>query len=200
VSRKRARDPADDPDAAAYEAAAQNLVRRLQLMRSALAVDDSKRGGAGLTKKRKELNSIAAELVDLADALERAWDDLEEVHDRALPSGGATFKGSLWHMRHLAESARTAANELPSSRQRRDVTYAAEAFVYLRRHYGFARPSRYDESEDVAQLRNILIKAGIPLSPERVRNLIAQALARLDLDPHLHPEHLRELLQQGRAN
>ena len=199
------------PDATAYQAGACRLVQRLSQMRCSPGTTSAKRGHDWITKERRALNSFANELANLSgrlDDLTTATTAIEEAHNRSedvvavgadgsvtkerLPASLTMFKAVLLHMRELAASAREAAGELPNSRRRLDLPFAAETFVHLRSWHGFPRPSLYGAGDDVAELRRILEAAGIQLSDTRVRNLLSTALGQFD--PHLIHVHVREFL------
>jgi hypothetical protein len=197
-------------DEAAYQARALRLVRRLQQM-APVPGGEAKRGRAHVTRQHAEIAAFAVKLTSLADELDRltaVTSAIEDAHDRVVdlnfvgaggsvstervPRSFSTFKGAVLEMRQLAESAKIAAGELPDSRQRLDLVFAAEVFLHLRCRHGFPRPSLYDDGPDVQALRKLLQDAGIPLSAARVRGLLSGALK--DFDPHLIPDYVDEIL------
>ena len=138
-------------DLQGYEAGIDRLVKRLRLM-NATAWNP--------TPKRKAAEALAARLADLANYLDATGTlqfDLEELHNRPAPpvvgedgwpqpdevaeSWHLSYKGTVWRMRDLAESARRVAAKLPNARAKPALPFAALVFLHLRYRYGFQRPS-----------------------------------------------------------
>lgn len=165
-------------------------------------------GAANVTTKKRELEEIATQLDKVIEVLERqgtAQSDIEELHDRPPPPAvgfdgypvavddyGASYKGTIGYMRDLADSARRAANEMPDSRAKHALPFAALALLHIRYQHGFPRPAISVTSDDVVELKRVTTEAGIVLSDGRLSNALGAALR--EFDPHLLPYHIRELL------
>jgi hypothetical protein len=182
-----------------YEAAIAALTERVKLMHEA---------EWSPTPARKQAESIAADLVALADRLDGCGGvlfDIEQAHDAPDPAGigpdgrpapvttwRLSYKGTIWGMRNLADTARRVAAELPDPRSRPAAPFAALVLLHLWYRCGRAMPTLYDDGEAVCELRQVLEGAGIVLSASRLRNVLSTALK--EFDPRLVPDHLGDLL------
>jgi hypothetical protein len=138
----------------------------------------------------KRLRAIAATLD------EQEWFYLECKFDEDPPShvgedgrwitapgaNTARYKGLLWELRALAETAERMADENPKPRTKPELPMAADFFLHLWLAAGKDRPSLYDKSDAVTALNGVLTGAGYSLSIERVRGILSDALEKFD--PH----------------
>jgi len=101
-----------------------------------------------------------------------------------------SFSGTLFRMKELAASARSAAASLPTARQRRALPFAALGLLHLRyRDERDWAPSLSNNSEAVLELSRICDLAGIPKAPETLRNALSDAMKAFD--KHFLPPELR---------
>ncbi len=180
---------------AEYEAGIQRLIQHLAAMQ---------RDSFNPTPLRKRYELFAQRAEEFATLIaEFSADDLEDVHaERGRPVREIRADGHVvdvdhdphwpsletmrWRVRELAESARVAADRLPSPREKRALPLAVRGLLHLRYDHGFPRPTLSDKSEDVQELARVCEKAGIHLSPERLRGALAEELKTFD--PHLNAD------------
>ncbi|MFA7666364.1 MAG: hypothetical protein WCY32_09620 [Burkholderiaceae bacterium] len=155
-------------------------------------------GRRNWTETRRRYEAFAQRAEEFANLIaEHEATDIEEVFERHETEVGAdgwpidhepatTMKVLKYQIQDLAASARTAASELPTARQKLALPMAAKGFLYLRYDYGFDRPALSNNSEDVRELGRICQLSGIVLSPETVRNALAEAIRTFD--PHYRAE------------
>lgn len=101
------------------------------------------------------------------------------------PLRDVRYKGIYWALRDLAEFARGTAKEVPSSRKRFAAPFAARAFLHILYDAGKPMPTLCDNSDATKALKELCEKAGVVLSEQRIRGLIAAALN--DFDPNYFP-------------
>lgn len=162
----------------AYIAGRRELVERLRGMNGATYSP---------TPAKNDLKIAAQMAEDLALWLERggeAQSELElkmhELHGDAGECETTNYKASAWRVREIAEAARAAAAEMPNSRKKYALPFAASAFVDLWRECEFPRPVVTVTSPAVVELGEVLTAAGgASLSEEALRNAIAVALRQL---------------------
>ncbi len=94
----------------------------------------------------------------------------------------ARYKGLLSQLTELAETADRLAEENPKPRTKPELPIAADFFLHLWLAAGRDKPSLYDKSAAVEALQGVLENAGHPLSAERVRGILSDALEKFD--PH----------------
>lgn len=159
---------------------------RLRSANSYDYAEDSRRH-RGLAKR---LRSIASTLD------EQEWFFLEGEFDKDPPprvvedgswiahpgANTARYKGLLSRLLELAETAERLADENPKPRTKPELPMAADFFLHLWLAAGRDRPSLYDKGAAVEALQGVLEKAGHPLSAERVRGILSDALEKFD--PH----------------
>jgi hypothetical protein len=196
----------DADNLADYERAVARLIERVRLMH---------KSDWSPTPRRKEIEEMASRIHGLAELLDKcglAQADIENRHNekgqpvRRVGTDGLpvthdadisfqSYKAIIWSLRHLADSAREAAEAMPDPRKKLDIEFAALGFLHLRSQYGFRRPFLSNSSEDVAEFGRIW--AAIcdveepPLSPERLRGVLAIALEQFD--PHFLTPGIDEL-------
>lgn len=95
-------------------------------------------------------------------------------------NNAARYKGLLWRLRELADTADSLADGNPKPRTKPELPIAADFFLHLWLEAGNDRPTLYDGSPAVTALRSVLVDAGCPLSPERVRGILSEALNKFD--------------------
>ena len=167
-----------------YRESLSRLSERVQKMRQA---DGSP------TAERRELTDLAADLDRVAERLQAgAFIWLQQAFDRdqraeigldgwpASPdeSRANRFAGLRLQIMELAECAKREAESLPDARRRGYLDYCADAFLHIRNECEMPHAVLYDKSEAVADFSAVLNAAGIVLSPERVRGLLAEAQKR----------------------
>jgi len=187
---------------AAYTDRISKLAERVRAMKDA---------GWSPTPERRDAEALAIRLVELADFLDGAGTlqfDLQELHDRPPRSFvgedgyprpddlavdlQCSYKATIWRMRDLADSARRLADELPDPRRKAALPFAVMGFLHLRHRFGFPRPKLYSAGTDVAELGDLVARAGIHLSAESLRNALGAGLR--DFDPFLIPPGLDDYL------
>ena len=157
-------------------------------------------------KDTSHRTSEARSYCDLADTLDKTAellnDDrylyLEEMFNQPLgdyvdfdgkvtrgPFREVSYKGIYWSLRDLAEFARRTAKDVPSSRKRFAAPFAAMAFLHILYEAGKPMPTLHDNSDATKALQELCEKAGVILSPERIRGLLSDALK--DFDPLYFP-------------
>ena len=185
-------------DVHGYETGVDHLIKRIRALNKSDWTP---------TPKRKEAEALAVRLATLADFLDATGTlqlDLEELHDRPIPplvgddgrsrpdamaeSWHISYQGMIWRLRDLAVSARRVATELPNPRAKAALPLAALVVLHLRYRHGFQRPTLYDAGEDVRAFKRVTDAAGMPLSIERLRGALSEALR--DFDPHFFPDYL----------
>lgn len=155
-------------------------------------------GDLSPTAEARELLALAGRLEKLASDL-RANGPLAEAVDQdpppeigldgwplPRPSRAGTFAAFLRSCDEVAGAARVRAEALPDARERPELAEAAGSFIRLWLECGRDRPALYADGEAVTALAGILYAAGVPLSPNRVRGLLSDALRSFyafDQDP-----------------
>lgn len=183
-----------------YEKSVARLIERIRHMD----------GDWSPTPLRKDLLDIRKRLLELVERLEgqgTAQFDLEEEHGQEpppmigvdglpvhQPNYGASYKATLWHMRHLADSAQRASDKLPGSRERLAIPFAAMTLLHLKYWHDKQMPKLTNSSPDVVELSDICKEAGMPRSIEVFRNALSAALAKFD--PHFYPPGVYEILAE----
>jgi len=92
------------------------------------------------------------------------------------------YRTLLRGLQALAEKA-AAIRAAPPLTRDPAVTLAAEGLVVLRHNFKRSRPTLYGDGPDVLELADICARAGVPRSPERLRNALSEALKHFDSDP-----------------
>ena len=136
------------------------------------------------------LRAIAAQLD------EDEWFFLEEEFNKDPPpevglngskipfpgNNAGRYKGVLWCLRELADTADYMADGNPKPRTKPELPMAADFFLHLWFAAGKDRPALHNTSPAVLALKSALDGAGYQLSPERVRGILTDALNKFD--PH----------------
>lgn len=169
-----------------YEGGIARLVVRVRGMNGA-------HQGGKLNKVILQFASRLNALVEDLDAMGSAQFDLECEHDKEPVSDigidgypipavnwGCNYKSTLMHMTALAESAKRAADSLPTSRQRLALPFAALGVLHLRYKYEYPAPKLSDNSIDVLELERVCKAAGIYKSKETLRNALSVAMSSFD--------------------
>lgn len=145
------------------------------------------------TEAAREYRALAKQVEALAELLdEPRWGPLEAECDRPgtgmdgypIPNTGR-YQGAILRLREIAEDAYRLADEYPNARAKPELGWAAAYFLHLWLEAGRDRPALYDNSEAAEALGCILEAGGYPLSPERVRGILSDALRTFD--PTYHP-------------
>ncbi len=149
------------------------------------------------TENTRRHRGLAERLRAIAATLdEQEWFYLECKYDEDPPpsvgedgrlisdpgANAARYKGLLWRLRELAETADRMADENPKSRTKPELSMAADFFLHLWLAAGNDKPRLYDKGAAVTALSAVLGKADCPLSTVRVRGILADALKKFD--PH----------------
>lgn len=148
--------------------------------------EDSRRH-RGLAKRLRAVAAVldGQEWFYLECAFDR--DPPPEVGDdgKRIPYSGNNamrYKILRSQLEELAETADRQADENPKPRTKPGLPMAADFFLHLWLAAGNDKPSLYDKGAAVTALNGVLTAAGYPLSIERVRGILADALEKFD--PH----------------
>ena len=166
------------------------------------------------TSEGKEIAEFSERLKDLADDLggdSLACNDIEAEHDKGLlpllgqdgystpePDFSCSYQATLNLMRALANSAEQAAKNLPDSRRRFALTFAAMGLLHLKAWHGHKAVVIYFLSDDVAELQAIytaavgLAAAGKVVSDERICGALGDEFKQFD--PHYYPPGIWEVI------
>ena len=192
--KERAAGPSFD-----YEKSLSELSKRLAVMKGSTWSP---------TPKKKAALALAEELIALADKLDGVqWCWLEDIFDapgpgQIDPGSGLTqpgvnrsglFKGALWNMREIAALARREADSLPKPNERRELRFAAAAFLHIM--YQCDKPfppSLYDDGPAVSDFDKVCQDAEIFKARGTLRNILSAALE--DFDPCLDPDGVMDFL------
>ncbi len=166
---------------------------------------DADRSDWSPTPLAKELESLAAQLDAMADLLAAdgpAQTMLEQVHNErrqftdaeGYPAEGDTperYGAAVVDLRELAESARVAIKQLPDSRAKTALPTAALGVCLLYQEHSTTPPKLYERGDAVALLDRVCKAAGLPYSPERLKDALRNALRTMD--SHHIPAELHDL-------
>ncbi len=159
------------------------------------------------TPEVRRLKSLIEDLEAMANRLGgQEWLYLEAAHDAdslveygldGYPidpgiSNVGRFAGVRFGLQELAKTARAQLEELPSARERNEVPHAAQLFLHLRYECGMPRPTLYEGGEAIMEFTRLCEVANVYLSPERIRNILSEALKTVDA--HLPPSGLTYVL------
>lgn len=163
------------------------------------------------TSERKEITGFLRRLEDFVNDLEGgglACFDIEDEHDKApspligldgystpVPDFSCSYQATLMHMRALANSAKRAADNLPNSRRRFALPFAAMGLLHLKAWHGHKAVVITVLSADVAELQTLCMAAGIFVSDEAIRN--ALRIEFNQFDPHYYPPGIWEVISGG---
>lgn len=185
--------PTNKPGGTEYESAKLRLVERVKWLVVPVNFTDQR-------DRMTDISERLAELVDELDGQSPGVFCLENEHDKPLENGvgpdglpivwpdyRCSFKGTLGYMRDLAESAKRVAESYPEPRKRPALPAAATGFVWLRREFGFSRPSLYSDGPDVREFGGICEAAGLHKAPETLRLALSVALREWENDRHMQP-------------
>jgi len=151
----------------------------------------------GYAEKSRRHQGLAKRLRSIASTLDgQEWFFLEGEFDKDPPprvvedgswiahpgANTARYKGLLSRLIELAETAERCADESPKPRTKPELPMAADFFLHLWLAAGRDRPALYDKGAAVEALQGVLENAGHPLSAERVRGILSDALKKFD--PH----------------
>lgn len=158
----------------------------------------ARESGWSPTPEEQRLRSLAQTLERAAEALGAAvaelgqpyqWLGLEELVDGGHPGrfGCATPDAVELsdRLREIADRARELADAMPDPRARPALAWTADVFLHLWREAERERPTLTGSadarpSEAVLAFQALLEQARIVRSPERARELLAEALERYD--------------------
>lgn len=147
------------------------------------------------TPEAKRLREMSADLQAMAESLGGCeWMNLEGVLDADDPvetgldgwpleqsgSNQGKFAQLRSQLLELAEFAAKQAEELPNPRQKGYTDYFADGYLRIRYECGLSLPVLYNQGPDVKEFGELCVSARIPLSPERARGLLAEALKRFE--------------------
>lgn len=179
----------------------------LRLVECVRGMSKGHRGG----EQCKEILQFASRLnalIDDLDSLGSAQSDIESEHDkdpapeigidgypRPAPVWGCSYKATLMHMSALADSAKRAADSLPTSRQKLALPFAALGVLHLRYRHEYPPPKLSDISPDVLELKRVCEAAGVFKSNETLRNALSAAMS--SFDRYYFPPGIDEVLGQG---
>lgn len=148
-------------------------------------------------EESRRYRGLADRLTAMAATLDDSeWEFLECEFDKDPPpepgldgypipcpiSNAARFRGLVWRLRDLAAMATQMADANPKPRTKPELPIAADFFLHLWLAAGYDKPTLYDKGPAVLSLKAALEDAGYPLSDERVRGLLTNALEKFD--PH----------------
>ena len=181
------------------------------LQRLSVRINGMRESDWSPTEEVKRLKGLAADLEGLADRMGApsfVW--LEQAYDADEPTctwldgypiapsepRAGRFAALQAQMIELAAAAKREAENLPNPRRREYLDYCADVFLHISNECGMPRPALYDKSEAVTDFAAVCEKAGIALSPERMRGLLAAAMDRFD--SNRMPEGLAQFLVMRR--
>lgn len=178
-----------------------------RLVKSVRGLSKGHRGGE-LSKEIMQFSNRLNALVNDLDELGSAQFDIECEHDKdpapevgidGMPKPaldwGCTYKATLMHMSALADSAKRAADSLPTSRQKLALPFAALGVLHLRYRHEYPPPKLSDISPDVLELKRVCEAAGVFKSNETLRNALSAAMS--SFDRYYFPPGIDEVLGQG---
>jgi hypothetical protein len=184
-----------------YESGISRLIERVRRMNKG-------HGGGTLSKEILQFASRLKGLVDDLDSLGSAQEDIECEHDkdpapeigndgypRPVTVWGCSYKATLMHMSALADSAKRAADSLPTARQKLALPFAALGVLHLRYRYEYPAPKLSDNSPDVLELKRVCEAAGMFKSNETLRNALSAAM--ISFDRYYFSPGIDEVLGQG---
>jgi len=90
-------------------------------------------------------------------------------------SRAGSYKALLWEIRRLIDASKKESDALPDKRKRAE-RLAAAGLLHVLYEADQDRPKLYDNGPAVVELERVLLEAGIALSRERIRGLLAEAL------------------------
>lgn len=142
------------------------------------------------TPRVKELREFAAKLEQMAETMaDPGWLDVETATDSdsydIMPDGWphpaeesslGLYQHTKWSLKEIAATAIALADGYPGSRARPHLNYAAAVFLHIWLENGNDRPTLYDSSTAVVDFARVLQDGRCPLSRERVRGLLGDAL------------------------
>ncbi len=147
------------------------------------------------TESVRKHRALAKQLEAAAAMLEgRQWTFLEYEVDRDQPpetgidglpiaaseTRAGRYSGTVARLREIAEVSARVADEYPNPRAKPELGQAAGCFLHIWYEAGRPMPAMYDNSEAVTAFKAILDTGRYPLSPERVRGILAKALESFD--------------------
>ncbi len=91
----------------------------------------------------------------------------------------ARYKGLIWRLRELTETAERMADENPTA-YKPELPMVADFFLHLWLDAGNDKPVLYDKSPAVTAFKSVLHNAGYALSDERVRGILTTGLKSFD--------------------
>ena len=189
-----------------YESSVERLIVRVALMREAERDTEWRKREAEFYRGLAENICEAAEsLTD--DGNQDRLKHLEFVFNQPLPGRvgldgfyegerytprAVQYQGLVSALRELSDTAKSMADDVPSTRQRTAGPFAAMAYLHIRNQSERRRPVLSNDSEEVLELLEILKKSNVFLSPVTVRGLLTDALKTFD--PLLFPDDVSGLL------
>lgn len=171
-------------------------------------VRDVSRAEWSPTPEKKRLLAISARARELwqtlwlDEGLERAFDTRHREMAPVLDGDGRiagesenepTYAEVLNLLCQVAQVAESEAEKLPNSREKPALQIAALGFLHILYQAEQAFPALSNNSQGVREFSVILKRAGIVLSPERVRGALASAVD--EFDPHTWPDGIAEIFQ-----
>ena len=156
-----------------------------------------------VTQQRTEPLTIAAKLRDLADALSgglMSAFDIQDAHEKD-PECLGHFETTLSGMRAIAESAARVNDDLPNSRQRFAMPFAAMVLLHLKIWHDMGVGAIDVDSPIVNELREICEAAGIESnrgelhSEEAMRNELRKQWKKFDR--YYYPPGIWEIVSGG---
>ena len=178
-----------------------------RLVKSVRGMNNGHRGGE-LRKEIMQFSNRLNALVNDLDELGSAQFDIECEHDkdpapefgidgypRSVPDWGCSYKATLMYMSALADSAKRAADSLPTARQKLALPFAALGVLHLRYKHEYPAPKLSDNSPDVLELERVCKAAGMFKSIETLRNALSAAMS--SFDRYYFPLGIDEVLGQG---
>lgn len=141
---------------------------------------DNNPGGYTVVHMRRGARAFAdviAQLVEHLASCRLARINVEALHDSRVTNGEAsrTYATIQEDLEHLRKSAEDAVKQIPDSRAKNALPFAARELLVARDACGLPAAVLSDDSEAVAELDRICRAAGIVLSPQRLRGALSAA-------------------------
>lgn len=118
-------------------------------------------------------------LEDAFNQPERGWVRFDGTKEPDIDRSGR-YAAVRWAMHELAEFAMAKKSELPNSREKRALPFAAMGLLHIMYQSGSDRPSLYINGDAIKKLGDICNDAGIALSPESLKGALKNALDSFD--------------------
>ncbi len=114
------------------------------------------------------------------------------------PMPAVSYAGTRHALLALADFARDYKIRLPKPREKKAARFAADAILHFLYESGSSKPTIYNNSTAVNELKSVCDQAGVVLSRERLRGLLAERLQIFD--PTWFSDGIRETMVFYKVN